>query len=249
MPFHATAIMTLSNEADIIRFVLRHLFHQGMDVHIIDNWSTDGSAEIAKEFPLIGYEKYPQEGPSKYYSWKPLLQRVEQVAHESRADWIVHHDSDEIRRSPRVGESLLDGLARVNEAGDSAINFQVYHFLPIDDAYPGDPEVYFKHFTTDQIDCRLQQVKAWKNTGVKVELAWSGGHIVKFRGIKVHPEKFILKHYPLRSSAQAARKVLTERRYDPKELQMQWHVQYKRLAVTKQWLNKPGDLKLWKESV
>ncbi len=247
MTFSAVAIVTLSNEKDVVFYVLRHLREQGVGVYVVDNWSSDGSADVAREFPLVGYEKFPVEGPSKYYSWKPLLQRVEELAYRSDADWCMHADSDEIRRSSRSGESLLDGFARVDAARYTAVNFQVYHFMPTDDSYVGEPERHFRYFTTDHGDCRMRQVKAWKRTGHRVDISGSGGHYASFPGVNVFPENFVLKHYPLRTSEQAARKVLVERvgRYDPAELAMGWHVQYKGLAKTRQWLSRPEDLKLW----
>ena len=248
MSFSATAFICLYNEADIIGWVLQHLHEQGVGVHVVDNWSSDGSAEIARGFPLVGYEKFPVEGPSAYYSWQPLLKRVEELAFVSDADWCIHHDADEIRRSPRPGESLLDGLARVSEQRYTAVNFQVFHFLPVDDTYAGDPERHFRYYTQDHGDCRMRQVKAWKRTQHRVDMASNGGHYAGFPGIEVCPEFFVLKHYPLRTSVQAARKVLTERvgRYDPRERAMDWHVQYLELAKTRAWLSRKEDLQEWK---
>lgn len=247
MSFSATAFMCLYNEADIIRDVIQHLCDQQIKVHIIDNWSTDGSAEIAREFPLAGYEKFPADGPSQYYSWAPLLHRVEALAYHSTSDWCIHHDADEIRRSDRPNETLLEAFLRVHRDGYNAVNFQVYHFMPTDDLYQGDPEKHFRYFTLDQIDCNMRQVKAWKNIG-KVDLATSGGHFAAFGRMNIYPGKFILKHYPLRTQAQAERKVLQERlgRYDPEERARKWHVQYNQVALTRQWLHKPESSYLQK---
>ncbi len=247
--FSVTAFMCVYNEADILPFVLRHLGEQGVRVHIIDNWSTDGSSEIAREFPLVGYEKFPVEGPSPYYSWKPLLQQVELRAMESKASWCVHHDADEIRRSCR-NETLAEGFERVEKAGFNAVNHQVYAFRPIDNNYKGDPEEYFKYYTLDQVDCRMRQVKAWKNFGQRVGLSENGGHFAGFKGIQVSPEKFILKHYPMRTAEQAYRKIIKERmeRYDPAERKMDWHVQYNGISKTKDWIcTDPSKLTLWGE--
>lgn len=246
-----TAFICLYNEADIIDWVLHHLQEQGVGVHVIDNWSTDGSAEIAREYPLEGFERFPADGPSPYYSWAPLLRRVEELAFRSDADWCIHHDADEIRRGPRSGETLREAFTRVSEEGFNAVNFQVYHFRPIDDLYVGNPEKYFRYFTMDHGDCSMRQVKAWRQTGYRVDLATSGGHFADFPGINIYPEKFILKHYPLRTSAQAARKVLVDRmgRYDPEERKKDWHVQYNDLARTQQWICRPEDLQKWNEGV
>jgi glycosyltransferase involved in cell wall biosynthesis len=248
-PFKVVAIMCVYNEADVLGYTLKHLYEQGITVHIIDNWSTDGSDQIAQEFPLEGYEKFPSNGPSKYYSWAPLLKRVEVIAKNSNADWITHHDADEIRRSPRKNESLVDGFARIQNTNYNAINFQVYHFMLVDDLYTGDPEKHFKYYTTDHGDCHMRQVKAWRNLGHQVDLSSTGGHFAQFPGINVSPEKFILKHYPLRSIEQSKRKVLVERlpRYDPVELQKQWHCQYQSFKSLspedyRTWIHDPNSL-------
>lgn len=78
------------------------------------------------------------------------------------------------------------------------------------------------------LDARLTHVKAWKVLpGVRVDLATSGGHDVQFPGRVVAPERLILKHYPLRGPAQAARKLADyARRWDPAERARGWHAQY-----------------------
>src|SRR5436190_1338975 len=42
------AIMTLFNESDVVESVIGHLLEEEVDVHIIDNWSTDGSYTIVE---------------------------------------------------------------------------------------------------------------------------------------------------------------------------------------------------------
>ncbi len=246
-PFSATAFMCVYNEADILPWVLSHLHQQGVNVHILDNWSTDGSDDLAQRFDLVGYERWPADGPSQYYEWGKMLRRVEELAQHSNADWCIHHDADEIRRSPRKGETLLTGLQRVESEGFNAVNFQVYHFSPTDDSYVGDPEAHFRYYGMDAVDCKNRQVKAWKNIGQRVDLASTGGHYAAFTGIHVHPEKFILKHYPMRTSAQAERKIIHERmeRYSPEELRKAWHVQYRGIAETRDWIRNPKNLTLW----
>ena len=244
--FGVTAFMCVFNEADILSYTLRHLIDQGVDVHVIDNWSTDGSDRIARQFPLAGFERFPLEGDCGMYPWRALLRRVEVLANASEAAWCVLHDADEIRRSPRPGESLLAAFARMDREAYSAADHQVFCFQPIDELYAGDPEQYFRHYSDDGVDNRLPHIKAWKNLG-RVSLARTGGHQAEFQGRRIHPEKLILKHYPIRSSLQGARKVLAERipRFDPAERAMHWHVQYDSVTRTKQWLRDPITLKEW----
>ena len=60
--FNVTAFMCVFNEADILPWTLKHLIDQGVDVHVIDNWSTDGSDRIAQRFPFAGFEQFPGRG-------------------------------------------------------------------------------------------------------------------------------------------------------------------------------------------
>jgi hypothetical protein len=244
--FNVTAFMCVFNEADILPWTLKHLIDEGVDVHVIDNWSTDGSDRIANLFPLAGFEQFPAEGDGGTYEWRRLLQRVEVLAKASRASWCVHHDADEIRRSLRPGESLLDAFRRMDRDGYNAADHRVFCFQPVDELYTGDPEAHFGYYSDDGVDNRLPHIKAWKNHG-GVSLAASGGHEAQFADRRVCPEPLILKHYPIRSSQQGARKVLTERmpRFDPVERAMSWHVQYDRLALTQAWVRDPQTLREW----
>ena len=245
--FSAVAYICVYNEADILPWTLRHLIEQGMRVYVIDNWSTDGSDEIARGFALDGFERFPADGPAPQFSLIDALNRKAELARASDANWCMHQDADEIRRSPRTGESLVDGFARVGQKFN-AVNFRVYHFLPTDDSYSGDPEKHFTHYEQTHSDAHMRQVKAWKNTGQTVDLATAAGHFASFRGIAVAHEKFILKHYPLRTVTQAKRKVLEERlpRYPQSENDKKWHVQYRGFTADREWLVQPEKLTQWR---
>lgn len=252
MSFSAVAFMCVYNEADIIPWTIPHLISQGVNVHIIDNWSTDGSDVIAKGFPIAGYERWPESGPSQYYEWAALLRRVECLAEKSTADWCSLNDADEIRRSPWTGVTLCDGFRRVQEEGYNAVNHQVYHFPPTDNTYTGDPERHFRFYTLEHHDAKMtRNVKSWRNLGQRPTLGLTGGHYAGFDGIKIYPTRFILKHYPMRSSEHAERKVLRERmaRYSPQERAQAWHIQYNGISQTRSWLADPKGLTEWNDSL
>ena len=65
--FRVVALMTAYNEEDIIAPSLRHLFAQGCEVYLVDNWSSDRTFEVAEQFlgrGLIGIERFPAGGAS-----------------------------------------------------------------------------------------------------------------------------------------------------------------------------------------
>src|SRR5450432_750203 len=127
VPKRIVALVHVYNEADILGETIRHLLGQGLHVHIIDNWSTDGSWEIAGAFPetQVKRERFPQTGPSEHYEWFRQLEHTEQLANRLPYDWFLHYDADELRYSPWPGISLQDAIGFVDRLGYNAIDFTV----------------------------------------------------------------------------------------------------------------------------
>ncbi|MGA2512689.1 MAG: glycosyltransferase family 2 protein [Candidatus Limnocylindrales bacterium] len=245
--FRVVAIMTAYNEEEIIGPSIAKLVADGVDVYVIDNWSSDGTHAIAEQFggrDLVGLERFP-DAPTDRYEWLPLLRRVEAVAAGLRADWCIHHDVDERRSGPWSSVGLRDALWRVDQSGFSAVDHTVLNFRPIDNGFTpgGDFEAYFRHFEFGRTSDLLLQVKAWKNTG-PVDLAGSGGHEARFPGRRIFPYKFELKHYPVRSQAHGEQKVLRDRiaRWDPGERALGWHVHYDGIVPGQSFLRDSRDL-------
>jgi hypothetical protein len=223
------------DEADIVGWTVGHLLNQGCEVIVSDNWSTDGTADMLEsEFGgLITVIKYPETGPTPTVSWHAMLRCVEEIAlaEGSREGcWFLHHDADEIRRAA-TGESIREFLLRVGSRGYTAVDHELRNYGPRE-GWDGsqDPEVFLTDRVDSSFDQRIGQVKTWWQTpGVRVDLAGSGGHNVNFPGKRVCPTGVMMKHYPLRSPEQAARKIASRReRWSIAERDMGWHVQYER---------------------
>ena len=56
----------------------------------------------------------------------------------------------------------------------------------------------------------------------RVALAWSGGHVVRFEGLKAFPQSFLTKHYEFLSVEHAIRKYC-DTPYDAREVENGWH--------------------------
>lgn len=247
--FRVVAFMTAYNEADIIVPAISRLIDQGVEVYLIDNWSTDKTFENASQLlrkGLIAIERFPSEGPPRYYEWTRLLSRVEELASKLSADWFIHHDADEIRESPWVGVTLKDAIYLVDRSGFNVIDHTVMVFPPVDNGFvPGtDFGSYFAHFDFGRRPAHFSQIKAWKNLRCPIRLANSGGHQAEFDGRQVYPFKFLLKHYPIRSQAHGDKKIFAERiqRFSPKEKAKGWHMQYNSLARGQIFLKQPSEL-------
>jgi len=226
------AVMHVFNEADILEEVVRHLFAEGIEVHIFDNWSSDGSWEIAGALLSAGLarlvERFPA-APSGEYEWARLLAKTEEYGAGLEADWVMHHDADEIRCSPWHGVRLVDAIAAADGLGYDAIDFTVADFRFLRSRAQAAAS-FERALTFFEFGCRpghYSQIKAWKNR-CRVKLADSGGHAAAFPERRIYPLKFLTKHYPLRSFEQAQRKVFRDRipRTRREHATHGWHAQY-----------------------
>ncbi|NLT07387.1 MAG: glycosyltransferase [Solirubrobacterales bacterium] len=218
------ALLAVHNERRFIGACLEHLGRQGVDTYLIDNCSTDGTAEIAQHFTgrgLIGYESFPREGG--VYRWRALLERKEQLARELDADWFIHLDADEVRLPPAGFRTLADALEHVDRRGANAVDFKEFTFVPTreepDHDHPGYADTLRTYYPFQPIP--LHRLNAWRRTD-DAELAWSGGHRVRFDGLRVWPTPFTMRHYLFLSVPHAVEKY-AERHFDAEELAAGWH--------------------------
>ncbi len=241
------AILASYNEDLFIRACLDNFIRQGVEAYRIDNASTDDTVKIARQYlgrGLIAIETLPRHG---MYEWRRILRRKEEVADELKADWLIHADPDEIRLSPRSNTTLKEAFEEVDREGFNAVNFLNFLFLPTiehPDHEGSDFQKtmrWYRHIAPTY----PFQVKAWKrqkqnsaSARVKgllkfapgrsnlrrtsVDLTSSGGHMVRFEGLKLYPVDFKMRHYPVLSLEHAIRKYV-KRTYDPDEVKMGWH--------------------------
>ena len=230
--FRVMAFVCAYNEEDVIPVTIRHLTEQGVEVHLIDNWSTDKTVERAVPFlgrGLHAITKFPPEGPSPTYDWHALLTHVEDLSLRSGANWCIHYDADEIRESPWPHIRLRDALYRVEREGFNAVDHTCVVFHPSTQQPAVDGAIdRFAWFEFGKRPGHLLQIKAWQQPNIRVRLAESGGHSADFPGRRVYPFKFLLRHYPIRSQEQGLLKILADRkpRWNIEERLRGWHVQY-----------------------
>ncbi|MDX6290155.1 MAG: hypothetical protein QOH42_1954 [Blastocatellia bacterium] len=231
--FRVVAFMAAYNEEDIIVESIKKWTDQGIQVHILENWSTDKTYDLAKELEThlpVTVERFPSTGPSRHFNWGAMLERIETLSKEIDADWFIRRGADEILTSPWPGVSYRDSLYLVDQAGFNCVDHTVIDFHPVDDGFqPGtDHERYFTYFEFGKDPCNFLQRKTWKNCGQRISMVPTGGHDLPFRGRRVYPFKFLLKHYPVRSQSHGEQKIFRERkaRWNPEERAKGWHIQY-----------------------
>lgn len=251
--FRVVALVAAYNEEDVIEPLLRHTIKQGVEVFLLDYWSTDRTAERAAKFlgrGVTGIAKFPETGPLPTYDLYQVLKRKEELAHQIEADWFIHLDADEIRESPWPGLTIREALYRVQTEGFNAVNHACLTFHPTGGQYREDSPLppqfpYFEFGTRMDHFC---QVRAWKRQPVPVQFAESGGHDVCFPGRRVYPFRFLLRHYAIRSQEHGEKKVLRERlpRFSPAGRQRGWHIQYDGISEGRSFLRDPSTLMQFK---
>ena len=247
--FRVVAIISAYNEADIIAAVIDQLIAEDVEVYVIDNWSTDETLAIVQAkagHGLLGWERWPSDAPSNTYNWGELLRRKEELSFALQADWFIHADADEIRRSPWTGIKLRDALYFVESSGYNTIEFTHLLFRPVNNNYRADLplEEQFQYFEFGTQPGHFQQNKAWKKQAERVNLVETGGHSVGFAGKKMYPWNFLMMHYPIRSQAHGEQKIFRDRaaRWNQAERAAGWHQQYNHASDDNQLLHNPRRL-------
>jgi hypothetical protein len=218
------ALIAAYNEERFIAHCLEHLFSQGVEAYLIDNESTDQTIAVARSYlgrGLIGIETFPRHGQ---FSWVPLLRRKEQLAQTLEADWFMHVDADEAHLPPRSGVTLADAFAAIESHGFNAVNFLEYTFVATQESPDHDHPEFFKtmrwYYPFAPSFPRL--LRAWKRQLAPVDLASSGGHLVRFPELRMYPESFPMRHYMFLSAQHIARKY-AHKRFDPAAVSSGFH--------------------------
>jgi glycosyltransferase involved in cell wall biosynthesis len=197
------AIIACRNEELYLANCLQHLLDNGISFAIIDNESTDGTAELLKcpkfRKGLVDYKSLPFNG---VFELRAQLAAKEEMAERLRADWVIHHDADEVMHSYHHGETILDAVERLAATGANVINFDEFVFLPIDHVYkPGSGWQLMRHYYFFQpAPCRL--MRAWNKYDGKCMVV-RDGHRRAGEIIRVAGESLVLRHYIFRSQAHA----------------------------------------------
>src|ERR1700733_823956 len=219
------ALLATYNEERFIAGCLENLIRQGLQVYLIDNESTDRTVAIAERYVgrgLIGIETLPRAG---VFSLRQQCVRKETLAATLDADWFIHVDADQIVLPARSTQSLAQALGEVDAQGYNAVYFHHFAFVPTQEAPDHDHPDYqqtMRWYYPHELSFP-HSLRAWRRQDKPVELGWSGGHQVRFPGLRMCPSPFRYRHY-LFLSIEHARRKYTQKRFDPAEVADGWHI-------------------------
>lgn len=218
------AMLETYNEERVIGACLENLSEQGVETYLCDNSSTDRTLDIAKRYlgtGLTGIQTIPYPGK---FSLRSQLRRKEELAATLVADWFIHIDADEILLPPRSDTTLAQAFTEVEPQGYNAVNFLEFCFIPTQESPEHDHPNFQKTMKSYYYFQPFFPVRliAWKNQHGPIDLTTTGGHQVRFPGLRMYPESFRMRHYPFLSIPHVVRKYVNKQ-FDQAEVQGGWH--------------------------
>ncbi|SEW09179.1 glycosyltransferase family 2 protein [[Clostridium] fimetarium] len=252
--FKVLAIIHTYNEADIISKTMTYILEQGLDIYLVDNWSDDGTFEIAQNiydrFPQRVYlERFPEDGQTQYYEWYHQLKRTEDISKNMPYDWFIHYDADEMRISPWRNVTLLQAIYWIDTLGYNLIENTVIDFKLTENN--NDENIFMKdvYFDFGHKETHFMQTKSWKKTEY-INIKDSGGHIAKVPNPKLYPLKILNRHYPFRSLKHAQKKVFMDRRprFEKERKERGWHGHYDFVQKNQDLIIESDKLIKWNEN-
>jgi glycosyltransferase involved in cell wall biosynthesis len=204
----AVVMLSVHNEADILRDVIENLIDQELRIVALDNGSDDGAYEIC--------QSYRDRGQIVLDRWEPegidlggLTRRLYGMALECDADWLLWSDGDELLQAVGPDRNLREVIEEADDAANNIVQFDRFDFFMTDEDDPRESSIpaRLRHYSW-QGDYNY---RAWKySPGIRAEPSLA--HLPIFPdGVpyRIHPEKQVLRHYPSRSPAQAQAKLET----------------------------------------
>jgi hypothetical protein len=247
------AIIHVFNEADVIKKTTEYLLGQGVDVFLVDNWSTDDSYEIIQKLAYdykgrVFCRRFPEDGPTDYYDWYHQLKLTENISREADYSWYIHYDADEYRIPPWKNVTLREAIYYIDSLGYNVIENTVIDFKVTED---NGESIFMKDtwFDFGHRPSHFEQSKTWKKCN-SIDLKSSGGHIARVDNPRIFPLKFLNRHYPLRSLEHGKKKIFTDRkpRFVVENQKRGWHVHYNKIVNAEDIIASKDTLLLWNEN-
>lgn len=192
-------VSMVKDESDVIEFIVRNLFDQGVDALLIaDNLSSDSTPEklasLSEEFPIDVVE----DKEIGYYQSRKMTDLATVAFQQMGADLVIPFDADEFWTGRKC--SLRESL---EGAGADIISFPLYNFFPTS-SDPSSVDPFSRILNRDTTRAPLYKVAVRNIPGLQI---MQGNHSAKGCGTYEVSTTAMIGHFPWRSFAQFHRKV------------------------------------------
>jgi len=223
-------MLPVHNDEDIISEVIKQHIFQGIDLVVLDNSSTDNTLKICKKFlghGILNIEQFE----SKIFDISHIFRKLYDMALFQSPDWVILIGSDEFLESGINTQNLKNAILQADVQGYNLIQFDRFDFFMTDNdkdlAESFKEKLPYYSYQGDYV------YRAWKYfSGIGVEQG--GTHYPSYpQGYKykISPNKFVLRHYPLRTKEQAIKKKKSrmERIANTAATKIGWHKHYEQI--------------------
>jgi glycosyltransferase involved in cell wall biosynthesis len=237
------AVIPTYNESDVIYWVIKYLIDQDIDVHILDNESTDSTLDIVKKFPpsRVFISSFHTNGEFNEQIMGDNIKKIIK-SYEKEYDWVARINADEFWESPFQNLSLKEGIELADKRGYNAVGVKQFRFYPMSDEKPhvagDDVRKYYNYFEkwegAKYFEPRFhpEHNKIWiinafkSNSGIFYEDAHK---VLPISKIKIFPHLFITRHYPYRNPERTKQRIIQERKNRVSKWNLDNKISYKYL--------------------
>jgi glycosyltransferase involved in cell wall biosynthesis len=197
-------MLAVRDEADILPRNLE--WYADFETVVVDNGSTDGSYELCERALEQGTVVALRRLPTERHDIEQLMRAVFELAREQRPDALLLTAPDEFFEVASGGD-LRATIEEDFAAGYNIIAFRRMDFVMTrrDDPSDSDPLSRMRYYGCRR--GRLQRAYPWIEG---LDMVSGLSHRVRFPPsveARMSPRLFVCRHYPLRTVAQAQRKV------------------------------------------
>jgi glycosyltransferase involved in cell wall biosynthesis len=199
-------VLLCYNDGDLLPESLEYLLGQQHDLVVWDHGSTDDTASVLARYrrELLEVRTIPRE--FDFYQLYPAMSRHLLEHYVTRYDWISWPDQDEFLEGPDRQRSYAKWLVEVCDAGYDWIEFNNFNFWFTE---RDDPSVHrvterVRHYALHS-HC-APRIRSWRASATNVRLF---NHNPPYG--RAWPGRFNLRHYPMRSPAQARQRLAVDR--------------------------------------
>jgi hypothetical protein len=199
-------MMYVRDEVDVIERNLRWYAEEELPTVVLDTGSTDGTWEILQEASRDGTVVALERMPSEQYRVKAFMRAMWELAQKRKPSYLLKVDADEFFEVAD-GYSLRRAMEEDFRAGYNTLRFRDIEFQLTEEDDPNESDVLkrMRYYSYR----RTRMYRAFENVP-GTDFIFHNGHRPLFPpGVKEHvsPRVYVSRHYPLRSLAQAERKI------------------------------------------
>lgn len=199
-------VLLCYNDGDLVEDAVRYLRDQGHDLVVWDHGSTDQTPEVLRALSgeLLEVQAIPRS--VDFYGLYAAMSAHLMKEYAARYDWVSWPDQDEFLEGPDRSRPYREWLEEVAESPYDWIQFNNYNFWWTKTDDPGVERAVerVRHYSLFP-DCG-PRIRSWRASATNIR-EFNHNPPLGER----YPQLFNLRHYPMRSEAQMARRLEVDR--------------------------------------